>query len=325
MKPIPRMLLIGSAALGTLLAANALSFRYFCRIDDIQTRAVREMSFLPSELSPLQILVLGDSTAAFNLNAASLGGAASLGMVNGTVIETYYIFRRFLVRHPAPRCVLVSISFQEQNREQLFWNQFVKNDFFSAEELREIYRTSQRFNEFPSSSFTYLGFQARAALHYVGLLGISFSGVQEAIAYQRNPPRAHEKYLERMRKNRGPVAPESKADLEGGTVREMPGLPSPSPQSISYFQALLDLAAKAGSKVILLQPVFSSTVPEADRRLFIEGFRNLVSGSAEGRAISWAAPSQPKDEEFVKSGHLLARGARILSAELGAKLSECRR
>lgn len=130
-------------------------------------------------LEGLDVLVIGDSTAAQNIlptEFVNLRGA-SVAASGVSAIESYYILKRYLEtplskQRSAPRCVLLMTSYgaHQYHISNFFWPLTVGHGLITKEEAVDFFNESTKLQAWPSTEFNTWSYLAhllseRAAYH----------------------------------------------------------------------------------------------------------------------------------------------------------------
>ncbi len=154
------------ATLGGLLLLALLLISYRAN------RPTQDPDLPPAELEKLQkafarmpitdarILVLGDSTAALNVDAVQLKNAESFAAANASPAEIYLLLKHILSSGSNPHCILAGLSFQwEQNRSsaEKLLGTLVGKEILSENDREEISQVRSSFPAPEKSKRTLLG------------------------------------------------------------------------------------------------------------------------------------------------------------------------
>lgn len=152
--------------LGPHLSVSTLGYefqlrRYLTDVADGRARVAPSKTFI----------VIGDSTAsrALPLSDSTTGSAFSFAVQGGTIMDSYFLLRRYLEIYPPPPCIVLMSSYgaAAHNYPIKFWSLFVGQNFYRPEELEELYALSSRLNTFPASDFSYPTYRLKIATETV--------------------------------------------------------------------------------------------------------------------------------------------------------------
>ncbi len=140
--------------LGPYLSASALGYEFQVHryLTDVANGRVR---VAPSDT----FIVVGDSTAsrALPLSDATTGSARSFAVHSGTILDSYFLLRRYLERHQPPPCIVLMAGYGAAARDypERFWSLFVSQKFYRSGELEELYALSSRLGTYPARDISY--------------------------------------------------------------------------------------------------------------------------------------------------------------------------
>lgn len=147
-------LILGKALFLVLLASVSISI-YLKSCDFCILRGAagyfhaQKENFSTIENEKSNILFIGDSRIASLLDEEVLTATRSLALPGATAIESYYQLKKFLGKNPKPQKVIIGTSNYLPRYRHYFWRLFVARDFFSEEELSEVFKTSTSLENFP--------------------------------------------------------------------------------------------------------------------------------------------------------------------------------
>ncbi len=113
-------------------------------------------------LEGLDVLVIGDSTAAQNILPPNLVDlrSASTAASGISAIESYYILKRYLdtptvEARVAPQCVVLMTSYGAHGYHvsNFFWPLIIGHGLITSEEAFDLYRESEKIRAWPSTDF----------------------------------------------------------------------------------------------------------------------------------------------------------------------------
>lgn len=106
-----------------------------------------------------KFVVLGDSSSIVSLMPQVLGDSTvNLSGWGTSTMDNYYILKRYLASHSeAPKCILLTNSyFTDLHYQGKLWTMQIPTDFYSFQELNDIYNTSKVNGGYPASEYFYV-------------------------------------------------------------------------------------------------------------------------------------------------------------------------
>lgn len=274
-----------------------------------------QLAFVQSPAPYPEILIAGDSRAHAALLPERLGpGARSIALSGATAIETYFLLRRYLEKHPAPRTLLLSVSPYHLENADSFWRRTIKWKALRAGEVLEVFRRTGELGDpvlgEPDPRSLALRW-ARLRLNYVGDYAAELRNASRELRWLRNRREFEEveaagghAYYGR---DPGSSAPNREATDEDGF--------QPSPLLGAYLRDLLELASRREVRVVFAaMPVNRGSWRAMDPRYRDDYHRHLVKlagehPGAEFRGFLWTLP----DDHFGDSSHVNERGAALVT------------
>lgn len=272
-------------------------------------------------------VILGDSTAAFGYAAGLFPGTLSLAVFSGSFAEIHEAFDRYLNAFPAPRCVVLTASYNwAYHRDGKFWDIYALNGFYDWSELRELYETSARVGDFPASEHSLPGFLFKALLFRLRLQGVHLADVQDAI-FKRSIYHGNLKFYSSMWENSGSINKSNTIFPFVGAPHEHLGqVFRPSALYDEYLDRIVRLAASRGIRLHWIQPPVSSRVlNDAARKHFEElngHLRPIILSSPLNRFDG--EPKVYPEDHFFSATHLNTRGARVFMMRNRELFEGCR-
>lgn len=301
-----------------LLVVKAVGERAY-RLPSLQLeRLARRLPQKP--VTDARVLLLGDSTATFSLDASRIRHAESFATVNTTTIETYYLLRRILDSGSNPNCILASYSFQWELNRGYFWNMFVASGFYSDAELAEIEAVRAAAGEAENSLL------ARAKLFAArrGWLDlVTLRRLQEVFFYWGWGKESLAASRMLLQHRRGSTVLPDASNFEGSLDMFFAGPPSLTRTEEEYLRRTLELARERGIPFVVLKIPFPDSVPAEKTRPYWEAFEEFfLRAGAPFRVI---APPPMPESQYISAGHLNAKGVQELTPKVERALEMCYR
>ena len=267
------------------------------------------------------VLVLGDSTAAVSIHAPTLPNAEGLPALNGTVVEAYFILKRWLdLGHVKPACAVLSFSQNWPSYKLFFWRTFVRSGFYSWDDLLALWRETKEKNQFPGSTYSETGLRLRYYLYRSRLLGLSFAEIQRSLFSPASEGRRRRTGA--LPRNLGSVVLKNK-------IRTPPAPPGDLPDGDvdglfrEYGSKLVDLLSRNHIRLYWVNVPEPATSPLESLPADVVARRQLL------RSLAQAAPDSHTfsphvaltNDDFGYPGHLTLTGAQKISGELAPTMS----
>ncbi len=321
---------------GTLLAAGILIGAKLAlvhamgeelyRIPELQLERFREI-FRERPVTHSPLLILGDSTASFSVDALLFPDALSLAVVNSTPVEAYFTAKRVLDSGARPRCVVASFSFERELYAKYFWTMFVSGGFYDGAAQAEIEEVSRNNGELPGAySAPEITIRRLAATHGV-LDGYDISRIQNglaAIAWDRENVRILRGTI-RRHKGSTPLVDASRFDGPRELFYSKP--PAMSRTETEYFRRFLSLLATNGIRLYLFEVPFAATVAAPAQTAYWRDLEALVAAALPPGvpAPTYVRAAQVEPELVISAGHLTEAGVQRASPELLSATASCSR
>lgn len=185
-----RLFLMGFALPGFLVWLIYYSFvsYFFLQIFRFTgSRAEFVRQFFDTNLSatypPIDLVVLGDSTAKSALNPVSMNYlfGINLALNGGTALSSYHIFERYLRYHPKPKCILYVSQYNWSRNYADFFDRIVTQRSLGFRELFAIWRYGYQHGIYPRTELTTLSFFLSGIRYhfYIGELPLNL--IQKAV------------------------------------------------------------------------------------------------------------------------------------------------
>jgi len=273
-----------------------------------------------------KVLILGDSTAGFNYTAGVLPDTLTLSMFSGSFAEHYYAFKRYLEKYPAPKCVILTASYNwSYHRADRFWDIYPYHNFYSWKELNDIYDTSRKVGDFPATEFSKPGFLLTAGLYRLHLRGIHMEDVQSAF-YVNGLIRANRSFWALMRQNSGSINKSSNFfpfiwDPHAHLNKPFQA----APLYDAYFERIVELVHDVGAQLHFIQsPISELLVNENSRKFFNDLHRHFepIIHAYPGNTYNEELKVYPNDLMFSGT-HLNVQGALRFTEENRKVFEDC--
>ncbi|MBL7687701.1 MAG: hypothetical protein JNJ49_06675 [Bdellovibrionaceae bacterium] len=305
--------------LGPFLSSKTLAYefqlhRYLTDVADGRIHVARSTTFI----------VVGDSTAsqALPLDDSTTGTARSFAVHNGTTLDSYFLLRRYLKRYQPPPCiVLISVyGAAARHYPERFWSHFVGQNFYSSNELDELYALSSGPHIFPARDFSYPHYRLRVAMETVFNL-FDWRTVSDLIFKPYASTEARQHYRRARRSN--------------GSMPWQTGVGKPPPGPTSYqdhlFEdfvvdpvadyAIAQLASIKGTNLLIMNPPISERIRNKKSEEWFSRFKSHMTKTAAKFPNIILSLQEPwlKDIAFQNSTHLGPNGDReFLQSQLPA-------
>ena len=286
------------------------------RIDDWQVIRVRELLAKRPPLAS-SILIFGDSSAAYSVDAVALPQARSFATVNGSAREMYFILRSLLASGTQPRCVVAALSLQRPIDS--LWSLYVRNHFYSREELREIAQIGATLGEDRLYRHPWL-FRAKALLYSLGYRPDLLPRLQTALLHGAEVLAYNRAFAERIERDRGSVILNERGEFRGTLEMNYAQPPKMDAVEAEYIRRFHALAHEAGIRIYWLRLPLPTDMPGAAD--YAQAYEKLFSPHLGRNSFLVGFPPFPP-EDFIKVGHLRASAARRLTESLSNKLAGC--
>lgn len=330
MKGLVRALLVFSAGI-ILLGASAFFARKtvldflgpdLLNVPLLHLQYVRKVLAAPPKAD---LLILGDSTAVFSVDAAAFPSAQSLATTYSTTVEAYYTARKAMEAGIAPRCMLFSFSFSWKESAEHFWPVFVLGGLLDNPDLQEIRSTLRGRSAVTPVQESFL-FEARRLLYQNGILdGFTWSSIRDALLKGATNSQRAAQVTENLQHHKGSNPISDKTRFAGNTSLVYEHGPELSPQQKLYLSKLVELARERKIDVFFLALPFAASVESA----YAEGFwkkyfqvlDETLSGSSAGIRRIQPAPLPP--HMYLGAGHLNEAGVAKIQPQLLRETAGC--
>ncbi len=151
------------------------------------SRAEFTREFFDSHLSatypPIDLVVLGDSTAKSALNPLSMNYlfGINLALNGGTALSSYHLLERYLRDHPKPKCVLYVSQYNWNRNYAYFFDRIVNQRSLGFRELFAIWRFGYQHGIYPRTELTTLSFFLSSLRYYFYVGELPLNLIQKAI------------------------------------------------------------------------------------------------------------------------------------------------
>lgn len=312
--------LVAVAKVGVVAALGASLYR----LGDFELDHWRRLS-ASRPITRAPVLILGDSSAAFSIDALEFPDAMSFALVNSTSVEAYYLLKRVLDSGATPRCVLASFSFVWDANRKFFWPSFVASRFYSDEELAEIVAVSSGFGEAPGSEPALARTFRRAAAEARLLDDVTLPRLQLTIATKPWQGLIAESFRQNLWAHRGSSKFFDGSHFDGSLELTYPADPSMTRTEAGYFGKMLGLLGEHRIAFYLFEVPFGESVPKAVQSRFWGKLDSLLAsvrgvGGAELRILR---PPPVPAKDLISAGHLTAAGIQRIAPFLADALSPC--
>lgn len=305
--------------LGPYLSSSTLGYefqlhRYLTDAADGRIHVARSTTFI----------VVGDSTAsrALPLSDSTTGSALSFAVHGGTVLDSFFLLRRYLERNPPPPCIVLMSSYGAAARHypKKFWSLFVSQNFYRPNELEELYALSSAFHTFPARDFSYPHYRLRIATETAFNL-FDWRTVSDLIFKPYTSREARQRYRLVRRSN--------------GSMPWQRGVGKPPPATTTYqdhlFEdfvvdpiadhAIVQLASIKGTNLLIMNPPTSERIRDKKSEEWFSRFKAHMTKYAAKHPNIILNLQDPwlKDIAFHDSTHLGTNGDReFLQSQLPA-------
>jgi hypothetical protein len=319
------LFLLGSAgALAALLAVKLTLTRALGegihRLPDIELERIARL-FRQSPVTRSPLLILGDSTATFSLDAADFPDATSFATVNTTTVEAYFLLRRALASGARPRCVLAAFSFNWELSRQYFWPMLVGGGFYSPAELAELVDVSRGYGEEPGSrSALYRAVRGFAAEEGIWD-DVTVPRLQEGIAslaFERDRVRA---FRQSVWSHRGSAPLDNASRFEGKLDLAYDRAPAMTRTEEEFFRRFLVLLESHGIRFFLFEVPFAESVPAGEAEAYWRSYESLLREVPAAPVLLRPPPMPP--ELYLSAGHLNSAGIRRAAPFVRGAVKEC--
>lgn len=304
-------------ALGLKLLVVRLMGERLYRLPSLQME--RLLKVLPRRpVTDARVLVVGDSTGSFSVDARRLRHAENFATVNTTTIETYHLLKRILDSGASPSCILASYSFQWELNRGFFWNMFVAGGLYSNQELGELERTRRELGEGESAL-------RREAMLFAAKRGwldlFPLRRIQESLFYW---------FWGRLHVNlsrnllwfqKGSTILRDASNFEGSLAMFFEKDPYLTRTELEYLRRTLELAREKGIPFIVLKIPFPQSVPRAKADAYWVKYEQfLLDAAGPFRVLS--PPAMP-ESHYISAGHLNLKGVEAITPYLSEGLGSC--
>lgn len=320
-------ILSGPAALALLLLALYLVQRYpfttrLLDNFDIATRRVQKALESDASVREAKIVILGDSTAFFNLSPLALPEAVSLALSNSTIRESYFTLKRLLALGARPNCIVASFTFQWPDADKYFWSMFVRNDFYSIEDLAEI-RSVHFLDESPFGREAAPTFWTKVFLYRAKISGHPLERVRRVFFPDSDLESRKAKFLAALDRGKGWTGMLDPSRFRGEFRERFTSPPHRMPSTDAFSRKLTALLEAHDIRLFLVDTPISSIYSEAERVAYERGF-------SEAAAALLAAPQVKRirlpvlpESYFFTAGHLLLPGSDSIMPTIRQATEEC--
>ena len=230
------------------------------------------------------LLIIGDSTASKNFYFRKLKGfkEVSFSVHGGSLVDGYFLLKRYLKNNPAPTCAIVMTSYgaYTYHLREMFWPFLVNKHFYSLNELLDIYQTGISTGGFPANIGP-VNFWAKVFLNWDWFNGFEWSALQAKIFHRElalQPTRAYRE----ARNNHGAIH----MNWENALMRSQPfSTPAeehfattftPHPALDSYIKRLLALLQQHDVRThFMLGPIAESLKSPKSEAWLQDYFRHI--------------------------------------------------
>ena len=266
-------------------------------------------------------LILGDSTAFFNLDPTSLDQATSLAASNSTIRESYYTLTRLLAQGYRPNCVVASYSFQWKSTEDYFWSMYVRNKFYTHEELREIYALHAALESTPARG-GWIRFWLKTLLYETKLYGDTLQRLRNLVLPDLEKERFKAEFPLALARGRGWPQEDHWRPFTTD-VRNFSALPEATAVAQIYVAKMRMLLESHHIRLFLVDLPLADSYSAKERQIYETAYlaaaRDLLASAMVKRA-----PLPPLPEhDFFKAGHLKQSGVAKIMRVLKPNLREC--
>lgn len=307
--------------------------------DNLPTQMIRAQTRLIDSLdksaSPVDVVIMGDSTAARALISkqieAKLVGpnspyrVVSYAVTYGTLANSYLLLLRHLQKQPPPRCIAIMTSYgaAEKHYGEVFWREMVEPQIFLLDELMLLYDWSAEVDDFPADTHSRLGYYLNL-VYYRLLNGFSLDRAQGFLF--------------------NPLKRKSAELLFRRTLSEQGSFPfpksyrfrPPNPEFHLYLkekyriEPMVDLILKkiAGlktSNVVLFSPPMAATYYSGPVQQWTKDYAQhmkILLGQNQNVHISMDPLTLP-DADFLDPTHVFAEGAALLQQSYVDVIQRC--
>ena len=295
------------------------------KISDLQVERVAAFS-VKTPMTNSRILILGDSTAAFSINAFDIPNANAFTLANSTSIESYYLLKRVLDSGGRPDCVLASFSFVWFLNRDFFWKTFAGGRFYRDDELAEIVQVSRAFKE-PPGTLPFLLRELRRRASAIGLWDDkNMARLQYAFFSSSWEWRQVRAVRNSIWLNNGSNSLRDWRRFDGKLDPRYDADPEMTKTETEYFRKFLDLIKKFKVKLFIFEVPFSLAVPEGEAAEFWKKYESLILASKpDGLDLHFIRPPRIPGDLVISAGHLNTAGVKTMGPFLNKSLEACYR
>jgi len=250
-------------------------------------------------------IVVGDSTAsrALPLSEGTTGSARSFAVHGGTILDSYFLLRRYLERHQPPPCLVLMNSYgaAAHNYPERFWSLFVRQNFYRPRELEELYALSSRLDAYPARDYSYPTYRLRIAQETVFNL-FDWRTVSNFVFKPYSTREARQRYRLARRGN--------------GSMPWQRDVGKPSPSTTAYQDHLF--------QDFVIDPLADDAIARLQAHHWpanLRELRNVLRYAAEGRETIRAADLPDFEKEKADFRATRAAFETLLKAKLETKRS----
>lgn len=289
------------------------------RLPDLQLERLARL-FQRKPVTDAKVLIIGDSTATFSLDAGLLKEAESFAMVNSTSIESYYILKRILDSGARPRCIMASFSMQWEPNREYFWSMYLANGFYEEEELAEIarVRASHGEGELPLV-YALKKFAARSGVNDL----ISMKTLQEGVLLGRLKEVHASSSRMTLWQHKGSKSLRDTTSFEGSLDLIFSKMPYITLTEREYLNRVFALARERKIPFFLVKVPFAQSVPLEKKVKYWQKYDDLLLG-LDGPFRLIGPPAMPEGF-YLSAGHLNMRGGAAMQPYLQSGLESCYR
>lgn len=254
-----------------------------------------------------ETLILGDSLASFNISANKIEGSAlNLSLYGASYIENFFTLKRFLEKYSPPKRIILSNSWNWNHKiEDEFWVHFVRNDFYSKEELLKIFQDREH------PYFTY----SKYYLYRYDILGISTYQLQNFF------------YNQKLISSNNHIVQGIFLTTNGSTNYKFP-FPNramwqnyhkdylltfdANKTNTSYFVKFLELAKRSNIEVHFFEgPIMKEYQAAIGKASYIDGYYDLIKNFEKDSLLTFHRIDQNlfTKHDFFDATHLIESGA----------------
>lgn len=316
-----------SAPIAILLLAILLALKYYpdrFYPDTYRMTFAKKVFTKPENyLATSKSLILGDSTAQFNINTNILNNSTSLAVPHAPILLSYFQLRRIFELGYGPGLVIIGNSYDWMaHLGDDFWRFIVGTDLISLPELNEIVseeglNVAPHFGRF-SEQFLFL---ARAIFHKSGLSLIRFENLQYALRNLGDPQVRRNRAI--VARGKGYVPKYGKADQSSvnNQLYQIKVRFEANPTEDIFIEKLGKLARSRGTRIVFVFFPYSDKIDSDNFKIFMETRKAhlapiLKSSGFEVVDLELEWP----DQFFYDFTHLNHLGSKILTEKLRERL-----